>query len=238
VAYAIAGRIDVDLTHEPLGQDGDGRDVFLTDLWPNPDELAELVQLGVHSESFRRTYADVYTGDQRWAALPASNDELFAWDTESTYVRPPPYFEGMAHEAAPIEDINSAHCLVMLGDSVTTDHISPAGAIDPDSPAGHYLLARGIARSEFNSYGSRRGNHEVMVRGTFANVRLRNFLAPGREGPWTVHVPSGDTMSIFTAAERYAGAGTPCSSSPAGNTARALRATGPPRGLGSWASVP
>jgi aconitate hydratase len=209
VAYAIAGRIDTDLTTEPLGQDRQGRDVFLRDLWPTADEVAKLVRSGVDSGGFRRTYADVYTGEGPWAALPVPKGDLFAWDPTSTYVRRPPYFDGIGPQASPIEDITGARCLVMLGDSVTTDHISPAGAIHPDSPAGQYLLAHGIERRDFNSYGSRRGNHEVMVRGTFANVRLRNLLVRGREGPWTVHLPSGEPMSIFAAAERYRAAGTP-----------------------------
>jgi len=209
VAYAIAGRIDVDLTTEPLGRDREGRDVFLRDLWPSPEEVADVVRQTVDREAFRATYADVFTGDQQWATLPVPEGSLFAWDPTSTYVRRPPYFDGMAADAAPIADISGARCLVMVGDSITTDHISPAGAIQPDSPAGQYLLEHGVDRRDFNSYGSRRGNHEVMVRGTFANVRLRNLLAPDREGPWTVHHPSGDTISIFAAAERYRTAGTP-----------------------------
>ena len=209
VAYALAGRIDIDLTTEPLGQDRQGRDVLLRDLWPDAREVDELVRLGVHGDGFRRTYADVFTGDEQWAALPVPEGNLFAWDLKSTYVRRPSYFEGMATEPGSVDDIVGARCLVMLGDSVTTDHISPAGAIHPDSPAGQYLLAHGIGRRDFNSYGSRRGNHELMVRGTFANVRLRNLLVPGREGPWTVHLPSGDAMSIFAAAERYRDTATP-----------------------------
>jgi aconitate hydratase len=209
VAYAIAGRIDVDLTTEPLGRDRDGRDVFLRDLWPSAEEVADVVRHSVHGDAFRTTYADVFTGDERWATLPIPEGQLFAWDSKSTYVRRPPYFDGMAPEAAPIADITDARCLVMLGDSITTDHISPAGTIQPDSPAGQYLLAHGVGRRDYNSFGSRRGNHEVMVRGTFANVRLRNLLARDREGPWTVHHPSGETISIFAAAERYERAGTP-----------------------------
>ena len=209
VAYAIAGRIDVDLTTEPLGQDREGRDVFLRDLWPGAEEVADVVGRSVHGDAFRTTYADVFTGDERWVTLPVPEGERFAWDPTSTYVRRPPYFDGMAAEAGPIADISGARCLVMLGDSITTDHISPAGAIHPDSPAGEYLRAHGVERRDFNSYGSRRGNHEVMVRGTFANVRLRNLMAPDREGPWTVHHPSGETMSIFAAAERYGRTGTP-----------------------------
>jgi aconitate hydratase len=209
VAYAIAGRIDIDLTTEPVGQDRRGRDVFLRDLWPSADEVAELVRRDVHGDGFRRTYDDVFTGDEQWAALPVPEGELFAWDPESTYVRHPPYFDGMTREAGSIEDILGARCLVMLGDSVTTDHISPAGTIHPESPAGKYLRARRIEKRDFNSYGSRRGNHEVMVRGTFANVRLRNLLAQGREGPWTLHLPTGEAMSIFAAAERYRAEATP-----------------------------
>jgi aconitate hydratase len=209
VAYSIAGRIDIDLTTEPLGQDSESRDVFLRDLWPSAAEVAELIRRGVDGAGFRTTYADVFTGDKRWTELSVPAGGLFAWDSKSTYVRRPPYFDGMAPEAGPIDDITGARCLVMLGDSVTTDHISPAGAIDPDSPAGQYLLAHGIGSRDFNSYGSRRGNHEVMVRGTFANVRLRNLLTVGREGPWTVHFPSGEAVSIFAAAERYRTTRTP-----------------------------
>jgi aconitate hydratase len=163
----------------------------------------------VQNEMFERTYADVFTGDDTWRALPVPEGELFAWDDASTYVRLPPYFDGMPREPGTVEDIVGARCLVRLGDSVTTDHISPAGAIKPDSPAGHYLVEHGVERSEFNSYGSRRGNHEVMVRGTFANVRLRNQLVPGSEGTWTVHVPSGEEMTIFEASQRYLADGTP-----------------------------
>jgi aconitate hydratase len=209
VAYALAGRIDIDLTTEPLAQDASGRDVFLRDLWPQPATVSELARRSVHDESFRRVYADVFTGDERWAALPVPGGERFAWDPESTYVRRPPYFDGMALEPGRVDDIAGARCLVKLGDSVTTDHISPAGTIDPRSPAGEYLLAHGVERRDFNSYGSRRGNHEVMVRGTFANVRLRNHLTPGREGPWTVHAPTGEVTSIFEAAQRYALTATP-----------------------------
>jgi aconitate hydratase len=158
---------------------------------------------------FRRTYAQVYEGDENWGALDVPEGELFAWDDASTYVRQPPYFEGMSREPGTVEDLTGAHCLVVLGDSVTTDHISPAGSIKPESPAGRYLVDRGVERRQFNSYGSRRGNHEVMVRGTFANVRLRNLLVPGSEGTWTVHVPSGEEMTIFDASQRYLAEGTP-----------------------------
>jgi len=209
VAYALAGRMDIDLETEPLGQDRDGNDVFLHDVWPTSAEIDETIATAVQGEMFRSTYDDVFTGDDEWRSLPVPEGELFAWDPASTYVRQPPYFEGMAHEPAPVEDIAAARCLVMLGDSVTTDHISPAGAIKPESPAGAYLVEHGIDRRDFNSYGSRRGNHEVMVRGTFANVRLRNQLVPGSEGTWTVHVPSNDEGTIFEVAERYLAEGTP-----------------------------
>jgi aconitate hydratase len=158
---------------------------------------------------FRETYADVYTGDDAWRALPVPQGDLFAWDPGSTYVRRPPYFDGMPREPVPVQDVVGARCLVSIGDSVTTDHISPAGAIRPDSPAGRYLIEHGVERREFNSYGSRRGNHEVMVRGTFANVRLRNLLVPESEGTWTVHLPSEEEMTIFEAAERYRAEGVP-----------------------------
>ncbi|MGI8422460.1 MAG: aconitate hydratase [Gaiellaceae bacterium] len=209
VAYALAGRMDLDLTTEPLGQDRDGEDVFLRDLWPTAAEVAGTVASAVQSEMFSRTYADVFTGGEAWRELETPSGDLFAWDPDSTYVRLPPYFQGMSREPGTVEDIAGARCLVWIGDSVTTDHISPAGAIKPESPAGSYLSEHGIERSDFNSYGSRRGNHEVMVRGTFANVRLRNQLVPGSEGTWTVHVPSGEEGSIFEVSERYLAEGTP-----------------------------
>src|ERR671932_2196399 len=179
VAYALAGRMDVDVVNEPLGTDRDGNDVYLRDIWPTADEIQETISRAVRGDMFSRTYADVFTGDDNWRALPVPEGDLFAWDEASTYVRRPPYFDGMAREPGRVEDIDGARCLVIVGDSVTTDHISPAGAIKPDSPAGKYLVERGVERREFNSYGSRRGNHEVMMRGTFANVRLRNLLVPG-----------------------------------------------------------
>jgi aconitate hydratase A / 2-methylisocitrate dehydratase len=209
VAYALAGRMDIDLLNEPLGSDGEGNDVFLHDLWPTSQEINTVIASSVQNEMFTRTYADVFTGDETWRTLPVPEGELFAWDPQSTYVRRPPYFDDMPREPQPVEDIYGARCLVLLGDSVTTDHVSPAGAIRPDSPAGKYLVEHGVARKDFNSYGSRRGNHEVMVRGTFANVRLRNLLVTGSEGTWTVHVPSGDEMTIFEASQRYLAEGTP-----------------------------
>jgi aconitate hydratase A / 2-methylisocitrate dehydratase len=209
VAYALAGRMDIDLLEEPLGRDRDGNDVYLRDIWPSSGEINEVIASSVQNEMFRRTYADVFTGDETWRTLPVPEGELFAWEPDSTYVRRPPYFDGMSGEPGTVEDIHGARCLVALGDSVTTDHISPAGAIRPDSPAGRYLVEHGVERKDFNSYGSRRGNHEVMVRGTFANVRLKNLLVRGSEGTWTVHVPSGDEMTIFEASERYLAEGTP-----------------------------
>jgi aconitate hydratase len=209
VAYALAGRMDVDLVNEPLGQGSDGEDVFLRDLWPSRDEIDQVIGKSVKGEMFSSTYADVFTGDERWRGLDTPEGELYAWDDASTYVRLPPYFEGMPSEPEPVADVEGARCLVMLGDSVTTDHISPAGAIRPDSPAGQYLTEHGVERREFNSYGARRGNHEVMVRGTFANVRLKNLLVPGSEGTWTVHLPDGEEATIFEVAERYRSEGVP-----------------------------
>jgi aconitate hydratase len=204
VAYALAGRMDIDLVNEPI-QD----DVYLRDLWPTREEIDATIAGSVEGAMFTRTYADVYTGDERWSSLDVPPSELYEWDAASTYVRLPPYFEGMPAKPARVEDVHGARCLVMLGDSVTTDHISPAGAIRPDSPAGKYLTDHGVERREFNSYGSRRGNHEVMVRGTFANVRLRNQLVEGSEGTWTAHLPDGEEMTIYDAAMRYRDEGVP-----------------------------
>jgi aconitate hydratase len=209
VAYALAGRMDVDIVNEPLGADRDGNDVYLRDLWPSAREVADTIAEAVQGDMFRRTYADVFTGDERWHELDIPEGELFAWDPESTYVRRPPYFEGMSRAPGTVDDVVGARCLVWAGDSVTTDHISPAGSIKPDSPAGRYLIEHGVERKDFNSYGSRRGNHEVMVRGTFANVRFRNLLVPESEGTWTVHLPSGEEMTIFEASERYLAEGVP-----------------------------
>jgi aconitate hydratase len=209
VAYALAGRMDVDLTSEPLGQGSDGEDVYLADVWPSAQEIDATVRDAVQGDMFRRTYADVFTGDDRWRSLDIPEGDLYDWREESTYVRRPPYFDGMSPEPGTVEDIHGARVLVRVGDSVTTDHISPAGAIRPDSPAGKYLVDHGVERKDFNSYGSRRGNHEVMVRGTFANVRLKNLLVPGSEGTWTVHVPSGEEMTIYDASVRYEEEATP-----------------------------
>jgi aconitate hydratase len=209
VAYALAGRMDLDLEREPLGQGSDGDDVFLRDLWPSAEEIEGAVAAALDGSMFRKQYADVFSGDERWQGLPIPEGDDYAWDESSTYIQRPPFFAGMPREPEPLTDIEGARCLVSLGDSVTTDHISPAGSIKPESPAGQYLLERGVERRFFNSYGARRGNHEVMVRGTFANVRLKNLLVPGSEGTWTAHFPGGEEMTIFDAAERYRAEGVP-----------------------------
>jgi aconitate hydratase len=203
VAYALAGTMNIDLYNDPIGQDNKGNDVFLKDIWPSQQEIQDVVLKSVNREEFTETYAEVYKGEDQWLNLASPEGQLFEWDEHSTYVKNPPYFAGMSKQAGAISDIRSARVLALLGDSVTTDHISPAGAIKPDSPAGQYLLAKGVEPKDFNSLGSRRGNHEVMMRGTFANIRLRNLLAPGTEGGVTLHLPDGGTMSIFDAAMKY-----------------------------------
>jgi aconitate hydratase len=208
VAYALAGRMDIDLINEPLGEGTDGP-VYLRDIWPTAAEIDETIGSSIDGAMFKRSYGDVYAGDERWQALETPSGNLYDWQDDSTYIRRPPYFDGMSADPVPVEDIAGARVLVMLGDSVTTDHISPAGAIRPDSPAGAYLIEHGVDRREFNSYGARRGNHEVMVRGTFANVRLRNQLVPGSEGTWTAHLPDDEEMTIYDAAMRYRDEGTP-----------------------------
>ena len=207
VAYALAGTMDIDLVREPLGSDPEGRPVYLADLWPSPQEVADVVRDAVAQEMFTRDYADVFRGDDNWRALDIPASDTFVWEEASTYVRRPPYFDQMPTEPEPVTDITGAKVLAMLGDSVTTDHISPAGAIKTDSPAGVYLTEHGVERKDFNSYGSRRGNHEVMIRGTFANIRLRNQLAPGTEGGVTVK--DGEQMTIYDASRRYIEEGTP-----------------------------
>ena len=209
VAYALAGTMDIDLTSEPLGTSADGRPVYLADVWPAPDEVAGVVQDAIAAEMYVRDYADVFAGDDRWRELEVQPGKLFSWDPDSTYVRRPPYFEGMPAEPEPVTDIHGARVLALLGDSVTTDHISPAGAIKTDSPAGKYLTEHGVERRDFNTYGSRRGNHEVMIRGTFGNIRLRNQLAPGTEGGVTVKLPEGTPTSIYEASRDYLAEGTP-----------------------------
>jgi aconitate hydratase len=210
VAYALAGRIDLDLTTEPIGKDSSGRPVMLKDLWPTQKEIDETIRGALQSETFRETYRDVYTGDETWRNLPIPKGDRYAWEADSTYVKKPPYFDGMPKTPAPIPDLKGARVLAFLGDSVTTDHISPAGSIKRGSPAGNYLEQHGVTPVDFNSYGSRRGNHEVMVRGTFANVRIRNRLVPGTEGGFTVHLPDGkDPVTIYDAAMRYEAEGVP-----------------------------
>jgi aconitate hydratase len=204
IAYALAGSMAVDLTREPLGTDGQGKPVHLREIWPTRQEIEQAIAECVRPEMFTEDYADVFTGGPRWAQLPTPTGDLYAWSPESTYVRRPPFFDDITRTPQPVADITSARVLALLGDSVTTDHISPAGAITPDCPAGQYLRSHGVAVRDFNSYGSRRGNHEVMIRGTFANIRLRNQLAPGSEGGITRHLPSGEQMSIFNAALGYA----------------------------------
>jgi aconitate hydratase len=210
VAYALAGSMDIDITAEPLGLDAQGEPVYLRDLWPTPHEIEEVVDNALATEMFTHEYAGVFDGDDEWRALPTPEGDTFEWEAESTYVRKPPYFEGMGQTPSPVSDVSGARVLAKLGDSVTTDHISPAGAIKKDSPAGKYLSAHGIQRRDFNSYGSRRGNHEVMIRGTFANIRLRNQLAPGTEGGFTRDFTSdGDITTIFEASEAYRAAEIP-----------------------------
>ena len=212
VAYALAGSMDVDLFNDPLGQDTDGNDVYMKDIWPTAQEIEDVVASAITSEMFDDGYADVFAGDEQWRSLPTPEGKTFEWDPESTYVRKPPYFDGMPEEPAPVEDIAGARVLLKLGDSVTTDHISPAGAIKKDSPAGKYLAEHGVGQRDFNSYGSRRGNHEVMIRGTFANIRLRNQLAPGTEGGFTRDLSEGgdgEVTTVFEASEKYLAAGTP-----------------------------
>ncbi|HEX5032042.1 MAG TPA: aconitate hydratase AcnA [Candidatus Eisenbacteria bacterium] len=209
VAFALAGRIDVDLGTEPLGQGKDGKPVFLRDVWPSRKEIEDTIRTAVKSETFRSTYKDVYTGDETWRTLPVPEGDRYAWEPGSTYVKLPPYFDGMERTPKPVTEITGARVLAFLGDSVTTDHISPAGSIKRASPAGQYLEAQGVRPADYNSYGSRRGNHEVMVRGTFANVRIRNKLVPGVEGGMTAHLPDGETMAIYDAAMRYEKEGVP-----------------------------
>ncbi|MGB6454531.1 MAG: aconitate hydratase [Streptosporangiaceae bacterium] len=209
VAYALAGTMDIDLTTEPIGTGSSGQEVYLRDLWPAPAEIESIVESAVAAEMFTRDYADVFAGDERWQDLDVPPGETFSWDPDSTYVRHPPYFDGMQVTPSPVTDVHGARVLAVLGDSVTTDHISPAGAIKTDSPAGTYLTEHGVQRADFNSYGSRRGNHEVMIRGTFANIRLRNQLAPGTEGGVTTLLPAGEQMSIYDASRRYLDEGTP-----------------------------
>ena len=209
VAYALAGRIDIDFHNESLGDGTDGKPVFLRDIWPSSKEVAEVIARSIQSSMFRKSYAEVFDGDERWQGLPVPEGDRFAWEPTSTYIRRAPYFDGMPKEPGPVRDIRGARVLCLLGDSITTDHISPAGSIRKTLPAGQFLIERGVQPIDFNSYGARRGNHEVMVRGTFANVRLKNLLAPGTEGPFSVHLPDGEQMTIYDASLKYAAEGTP-----------------------------
>jgi aconitate hydratase len=208
VAYALAGTTDIDLLTEPLGTGSDGRPVMLKDIWPSQQEVAQ-AEAGVDAEMFARTYANVFDGNPEWNAIAGGEGEIYAFDDSSTYIQDPPFFQELTLQPAPLRDLRGAHVLAVLGDSVTTDHISPAGDIAEQGPAGRYLVERGVSKRDFNSYGSRRGNDRVMVRGTFANIRLKNAMVPGVEGGVTVHVPSGEQLSIYDAAERYRAAGIP-----------------------------
>jgi aconitate hydratase len=209
VAYALAGHMNIDLYKEPLGYSPNGEPVYLKDIWPSPTEIQEAIQTAVQTRMFRKVYKEAFKGDERWRALEAPMGDLFQWDPNSTYVKRPPYFEGMTLEIPPLKNIYNARVLAVLGDSVTTDHISPAGSIGVDTPAGKYLISLGVDPKDFNSYGARRGNHEVMMRGTFANIRLRNLMVPGTEGGWTVHLPDGEKMTIYEASEKYRSEGVP-----------------------------
>jgi aconitate hydratase len=209
VAYALAGTVDIDLDRDPLGLGRDGKPVYLRDLWPSQREIADTIAMALKPEQFNEEYANVFDGNPRWNAIPVAGGELYAWSKASTYIHEPPFFGDLTADPAPIADVRGARALVMLGDSVTTDHISPAGDIAEDSPAGAWLKSRGLAKRDFNSYGSRRGNDLVMARGTFANIRLKNLLVPASEGNITVHFPTAEKLAIFDAAERYQANGTP-----------------------------
>ena len=230
VAYALAGSVAIDLTSEPLGIGADGEPVYLKDIWPSAKQIAKTVRKAVKREMFKQRYGDVFRGDPEWRKIAVEGGLTYGWDARSTYVQNPPYFAGMSLTPSPVTDVEGARILGLFLDSITTDHISPAGAIKRDSPAGRYLIEHGVAPHDFNSYGSRRGNHEVMMRGTFANTRIKNQMVPGVEGGVTVHYPSGEQLAIYDAAMRYHGRGRAAGrSSPARNTAPAHRATGRPR---------
>ena len=209
VAYALAGTVDIDLVTEPLATDAEGKPVYLHELWPSRAEVQAILGAAVSPDLFRESYGKVFEGDEAWRALPVPEGALYAWERDSTYIQEPPFFVDLPAEPPALHDIVGARVLALLGDSITTDHISPAGSIPPDSPAGTFLVAHGVTPREFNSYGARRGNHEVMMRGTFGNVRLRNALVPGREGDWTRHLPGGEEMRIFDASQRYQAEDTP-----------------------------
>jgi aconitate hydratase len=209
VAYALKGTVRSDIVHEPIGTGRNGEPVYLKDIWPSNEEIRRLIDAHVHSDMFRKRYADVYRGDDRWRAIQVTGSATYGWPAESTYIQNPPYFTGMTMTPKAPEDIVEARALAVFGDSITTDHISPAGSIKPDSPAGRYLLEHGVSRAEFNSYGARRGNHEVMMRGTFANIRIRNRMLENVEGGFTSYAPTGETMPIYDAAMAYKHDGTP-----------------------------
>jgi aconitate hydratase len=209
VAYALAGRMTLDLTTEPLGVDSNGKPVYLRELWPAERDIQSTMLAAVRADMFREQYANVFAGDERWQSLPVPTGDRFVWEPDSTYIRNPPFFEELTLQPAALRDISGARVLALLGDSITTDHISPAGSIKKDSPAGKYLMEHGVEPHDFNSYGARRGNHEVMMRGTFANIRLRNQLAPGTEGGWTTYQPDGEVMTIYDAAMTYKAAAVP-----------------------------
>ncbi|MCK5253621.1 MAG: aconitate hydratase, partial [Thermoplasmata archaeon] len=209
VAFALSGTVDIDMTSQPLGIGAESQPIFLRDIWPTSEEIDDLVSSSVLPAMFAEQYSDVLTGTDLWDELDVSGGDIYAWDIDSTYIREPPFFVDLPSRVAEVTDITGARALALLGDSITTDHISPAGAFPADGPAGQYLVSRAVKPADFNSFGSRRGNHEVMMRGTFANIRLRNQMAPGTEGGWTVHVPSGEQMSIYDAAMRYIDEGTP-----------------------------
>ncbi len=209
VAYALAGTVDIDLLNEPIGHDPNGQPVYLRDLWPSPKEVRETIARALQSEMFKHRYAQVFDGDEHWQSLPVPESQVYKWDSESTYIQRPPYFDGMPDAPAPLQNITGARVLAIFGDSITTDHISPAGSIPVDSPAGQYLVSKGVDPRDFNTYGSRRGNHEVMIRGTFANIRIKNLLLPSVEGGYTIHWDTGERTTIYEACQRYQASGTP-----------------------------
>jgi aconitate hydratase len=209
VAYALAGTVDIDLNNEPLGTGKDGQPVYLKDIWPTQEEILRAIQTSIQPAMFHKHYGLVFDGNDTWNAIPGADSQVYAWDADSTYIQEPPFFRDLTPDLPPLQSIAGARVLALFGDSVTTDHISPAGDIAKDSPAGQYLLARGVELRDFNSYGSRRGNDRVMARGTFANIRLKNQLLPGTEGSWTTHFPSGERVSIFEASQRYQAESTP-----------------------------
>ncbi len=234
VAYALAGTVDIDMSKDPLGTDINGEAVYLHDVWPMQEEVRQVVAKAVTPEVFARNYASVFKGDEHWRSLPNASGELFAWNPASTYIQEPPFFQSMSPEPEPIQDIRGARVLALLDDSITTDHISQAGNFSATSPAGRYLIEKGVEKRDFTTYGTRRGNHEVMVRGTFGNIRLRNRLLPGKEGYYTVHLPDGEETTMYEASERYKQEGV----SQAKSTAPVVRVTGPPRGHCCWVCVP